>query len=147
MEYEERLKQIIALIYKVEGLRLETYLDSAGIPTIGYGTTVYPNGVKVKLGDKCTKDQANEFLKSHLQKNVFPILEKYNIDNDFVYIALSSFVYNVGFISKNVEKSIKDKDWPRLAYIMKKYVYSKGRVVQGLINRREMEVDYFHIPY
>ena len=32
-----------------EGFRNKPYLCSAGVPTIGYGTTLYPDGVKVSL--------------------------------------------------------------------------------------------------
>ena len=36
----------IALIKKFEGLKLNPYLCSAGVPTIGYGNTFYENGKK-----------------------------------------------------------------------------------------------------
>jgi lysozyme len=51
------------VIMKWEGFYLDAYLDPVGIPTIGYGTIRYPNGVKVRLGDKITKAEAEAFLK------------------------------------------------------------------------------------
>jgi len=57
----------IDLIKSFEGLKLEAYLCSAGVPTIGYGSTFYPNFKPVKMGDKL-KDikQAEELLKATL---------------------------------------------------------------------------------
>ena len=40
------------LIAQFEGLRLKPYLCSAGVPTIGYGSTFYPSGRKVTMQDK-----------------------------------------------------------------------------------------------
>ena len=36
------------LISSFEGIRLNAYDDGVGVWTIGIGTTIYPNGVKVK---------------------------------------------------------------------------------------------------
>ena len=48
----------IRLIQEFEGLRLTSYLCSAGVPTIGYGATYYHDGSKVKLGQTITNAQA-----------------------------------------------------------------------------------------
>lgn len=53
-----------------EGTVLVPYKDSVGVPTIGTGTTVYPNGQKVKMTDpKITQKQATEYLKFHIDKD------------------------------------------------------------------------------
>ena len=44
----------VDLISGFEGTRFTAYDDGVGVWTIGTGTTVYPNGVKVKQGDTCT---------------------------------------------------------------------------------------------
>ena len=49
------------IIKKYEGLRLKAYLCPAGIPTIGYGHTK-----GVVLGQVCTKEEAEEWMKSQL---------------------------------------------------------------------------------
>ncbi len=51
------------LIKSFEGLRLNAYLCSANVPTIGYGSTYYANDQKVKMGDKITKEQAEILLR------------------------------------------------------------------------------------
>ena len=42
-------KKGLDLIKKFEGLKLKPYLCSAGVPTIGYGNTLYENGKKVSF--------------------------------------------------------------------------------------------------
>jgi GH24 family phage-related lysozyme (muramidase) len=54
-----------------ENIELEAYPDplSGGEPwTIGYGTTIYPDGRKVKEGDHCTEDEARVWLNDYLQR-------------------------------------------------------------------------------
>ena len=54
-----------------EGTVFVPYKDSVGVATIGTGTTVYPNGQKVKMTDpKITQKQATEYLKFHINKDV-----------------------------------------------------------------------------
>lgn len=47
-----------SIIREAESLELIAYLDTGGVWTIGYGTIKYPNGVRVKKGDVCTRGQA-----------------------------------------------------------------------------------------
>ena len=58
----------IELISSFEDLKLNAYDDGVGVWTIGIGTTVYPNGMKVKKGDKCTLDQAKEYFAHDLKR-------------------------------------------------------------------------------
>src|SRR5690625_6642673 len=39
--------QAVELIKEMESFRAKPYIDAAGVATIGYGTTVYPNGDSV----------------------------------------------------------------------------------------------------
>ncbi len=66
------------------------------VPTIGNGTTVYPNGVKVKMTDPAiTRKQAYEYLKAHIDKDAqrfnktilnVPISQtEYDVYMDFTY--------------------------------------------------------------
>lgn len=88
----------IAIIKNFEGLRLNAYADSAGVWTIGYGSTRYHDGKAVKPGDKL----ANESQADALFHNTLSQYE--NAVNDFVKVpltqnqfdALVSFTYNEG---------------------------------------------------
>ena len=53
----------VALIAESEGLRFAAYRCPAGVPTIGWGET---DGVR--MGDTCTKDQADRWLLEDLQE-------------------------------------------------------------------------------
>ena len=56
-------QEAVDLIKHFEGLRLTPYLCSAGVPTIGYGSTFYEDGRKVSLQDPpITKERAEELL-------------------------------------------------------------------------------------
>ena len=57
----------INLIKQFEGLRLQAYLCSGNVWTIGWGATEI-NGVKVKEGDELKLEDAHQLLKSDLQK-------------------------------------------------------------------------------
>ena len=52
----------VDIICDFEGKRLVAYDDGVGVWTIGFGTTIYPNGIKVKKGDTCTEAQAKEYM-------------------------------------------------------------------------------------
>ncbi len=79
-----------------EGTVLIPYYDSGRVPTVGTGTTVYPNGQKVRITDPpITKKQATEFLQYHMKgdaavlnqslKGVKLSQDEYDVYADFVY--------------------------------------------------------------
>ena len=88
------------LVKKFEGLKLEAYLCPAKVPTIGYGSTFYPDGQKVKLGQKINLIKAEELLLWELNEIAAQItvaLPQNKFD------ALVSFAYNLGV--GNLKKS------------------------------------------
>ena len=85
-----------AALINFEGFQAKPYKDSVGIPTIGVGTTQYPNGQKVKITDKpISKATAIEYAKSHISKdeqrfkaslpNVKLSQTEYDVYLDFAY--------------------------------------------------------------
>ena len=87
-----------ALIKSFEGLSLVPYLCSAGVPTIGWGNTVYPNGRKVTMKDKTiTKAYADEmlvFTADLFAKDVSSLVKLKVNQNQFN--TQVSFAYNLG---------------------------------------------------
>jgi lysozyme len=86
------------IIKNFEGLRLAAYRDIAGIWTIGYGSTRYHDGKKVKPGDKLASDaQADALFKNTLgqYENAVNEFVKVPISQD-QFDALVSFAYNEG---------------------------------------------------
>ena len=90
----------IILLKHLEGLRLKAYPCSAGVATIFWGCTVYPDGTKVKLGDTGTIEQAEKCFQNDLRiaenavnKAMFDF--KFNL-TQCQFDSLVSFVYNLG---------------------------------------------------
>ncbi|AOA57583.1 lysozyme [Acinetobacter larvae] len=60
----------VAFTTSYEGTVLKPYYDSGKVATIGTGTTIYPNGQRVKITDPpITKKQAAEYLQFHMNKD------------------------------------------------------------------------------
>lgn len=135
----------IRLIQEFEGLRLTSYLCSAGVPTIGYGATYYADGTKVKLGQTITKEQAVQMLKEHLKQfegSLIGLLNKTNV-NQNQFDALVSFTFNLG--AGNLAKSqllrfVKaNPNDPKIAAEFAKWNRAGGLVSTGLVRRRKKE--------
>lgn len=85
-------EQTLELIRKWEGCKLTAYKDVAGVWTIGYGHTE-----GVKMGDTCTKEQAEEWLYEEAEWFQKGVLGSCKIPpNSNQLTALVSFTYNLG---------------------------------------------------
>lgn len=145
-------KSGIDLIKSFEGLKLKPYLCSAKVPTIGYGTTIYPNGVKVTLKDLPITEQIAETYLAHdliyFEKNV----DAYTTDavNQQQFDALVSFAYNCGVgnlkSSTLLKKVNANPNDPTIADEFKKWNKGGGKVLKGLVKRREAEVNLYFKP-
>jgi len=134
----------IKLIQDSEEFMSKPYLCPAGVPTIGYGSTIYENGTRVKLSDpEITEERAVEIL--------FDQLKKYeNAVNRYVHVpinqnqfdALVDFAYNAG--AGNLQKStllrkINAGDYEGASKEFSKWVYGGGKKLNGLVKRRDAE--------
>ena len=131
----------IELIKRFEGLRLKAYVCSGGVDTIGYGTTILPNGIKVPKGSTCTKEQAEMFLRNDLEKfeaGVHKLVTVPIKQNQFD--ALVSYTYNTGG-SDTLFKLINQKAPQEQIekWFKTKYITSNGAILNGLIERRKAE--------
>ena len=128
----------VALIKKFEGCELKAYQCSAGVWTIGYGHTK-----DVEEGDTISKDQAEEMLVEELH-------EYENYVNEYVNVALSqnqfdalvSWVYNLGpanLKASTMLKVLNDGKYEDVPYQMKRWNKAGGKVLDGLVRRREAE--------
>ena len=135
------------LLEQFEGLRLEAYLDSAGIATIGFGTIRYPNGSKVKLGDKTTKSQAKEYKLHDLKEFESTVNTSVIVPlSQNQYDALVSLSYNIGsgaFKNSTLLKKLNSGDYKGAAEQFLVWNKVNSKRVQGLVNRREAERNLF----
>lgn len=136
----------LSLIKSFEGLRLDAYLDSVGIPTIGYGST----GSDIKLGLKWTKQQAESRLEDDVykfEKGVEACVKTRLNSNQFS--ALVCFAYNVGIGSlqkSTLLKKLNGGDTEGAADEFLRWNKAGGKVLAGLTRRREAERALFLKP-
>ena len=149
------------LIAQFEGLRLKPYLCSAGVPTIGYGSTFYPSGRKVTMSDKpITQETAFWMLKqvaNMFAKDVDSLVTSEINQNQFN--ALVSFAFNLGsdIDADNIPEGLGDSrllrrvnanpNDPEIAREFVKWNKAGGRFLDGLTKRRLKEAElYFTKP-
>ena len=130
------------IVKEAEGLRLSAYLCPAGIPTIGYGHTK-----GVKLGDTCTREQAEEWLENDFfmaKQDVKAVVRVPLRENQLD--ALASFVFNLGvhkLIQSTLLKKLNAGDYSGAAAEFDKWVFAGKVKLNGLIKRRAKERQLF----
>lgn len=133
----------VDLICDFEGKRLVAYDDGVGVWTIGFGTTIYPNGIKVKKGDTCTEAQAKSYMAHDLKKFEQAVNGAVNIPlNQNQFDALVSLAYNIGtgaFNKSTLVKKLNAGDIRGAADQFDVWVNAGGKRMQGLVNRRARE--------
>lgn len=134
-------KQGIKLIKKFEGFKPYTYLCPANILTIGYGHT---RGVR--LGQTCTEEEAEQFLKEDLElaeAEVNKVAEKVDLTQG-QFDSLVSFTFNIGagnFQTSTLRRKVLNNPAdPSIKAEFGKWVYVRGKVNQGLQRRRLEEI-------
>lgn len=132
----------------VEGVRYKAYKDSGGVWTIGRGITYYKDGRKVSPGDVITKAEEQSLFLATLAKyakNVNNVTIKVLTQNQ--YNALVSFCYNVGISAFNKSTLLKvvnrNPNDPAIKAQFSRWVYDNGKRVQGLVNRRNKEINLY----
>lgn len=87
-----------SLIKRFEGLRLRAYRDIAGVWTIGYGSTYYKNGTRIKPGDTLPDTAAADDLFAYtMQTYEQAVNQLVKVPlNQHQFDALTSFTYNEG---------------------------------------------------
>ena len=128
------------LIKSFEGLRLTAYRCPAGKWTIGYGHTK-----GVKKGMYISEAVATHFLIQDVQR-VESILNSYDeiyhwTQNEFD--ALASFAFNCG--TANLKRLLKygTRTKSQIANAILLYNKASGRVLNGLVRRRNAERELF----
>ena len=132
----------IALIKRFEGCKLQAYKCSAGVPTIGYGST---RGVTMDM--EISQDRAEALLlediadfEEEVNKCVKVPLEQNQFD------ALVSWTFNLGganLKASTMLKKLNSGEYEEVPAQMKRWNKAGGKVLQGLIRRREAEALLF----
>jgi lysozyme len=133
----------LAVIKQFEGLRLKAYKCPAGVMTIGYGST----GAHVKLGMTITEQEADRLLLddiSRFEVGVQEVIKQSLTQGQFD--ALVSFSFNVGLGAlreSTLAAKLKAGDVAGAANEFTRWNKAGGKVLPGLVKRREAEHDLF----
>jgi len=142
------------LLGEWEGVEALVYLDSAGLPTIGVGHLlthaerssgkVLINGISVRYADGLSMEQIHGLLDQDLDRferavnrRVRVPLEQHQFD------ALVSFCFNIGataFRNSTLVKRLNITRYDDVPAQLRRWIYSGGRKIPGLVNRREKEI-------
>ncbi len=135
------------VIKDFEGYSSKPYLCPANIPTIGYGNTMYANGERVTMDDpeidqKEAKKMLMDTVKS-VEKQVKNVVEVKLPAHKLA--ALISFTYNVGignFSNSTLLAWVNSNpDFPRIPEQFRRWNKGGGKILNGLIRRREAEIE------
>jgi lysozyme len=143
-----------SLIKKFEGFRSSAYIDSSGLPVIGYGQTRV-NGTTVKLGQSISQEQADIALEHELSQIQQLVQAHVKVDlNPYQLGALTSLVYNAGAVvvkNSTLIKKLNGGDYLGAAqeFLRWNKANSGGNLVvfPGLTKRRMAERELFLTPY
>jgi len=137
----------VDLICNFEGLELKAYDDGVGVWTIGYGTTKYPNGIRVKKGDTCTLDQAKAYMQNDLKSFEQTVNNTVKVPlNQNQFDALVSLAYNIGstaFKNSTLVRQLNEGNYKTAANQFNVWVNAGGKRMQGLVNRWAAERTLF----
>ena len=133
----------IDLIKSFEGCRTIAYQDAVGVWTIGYGHTI-----DVKEGMSITQHQCDVMLEvdietyeNYINKYVIVSLTQNQFD------ALVSWVYNLGptnLRNSTMLKVLNAGKYDEVPHQMKRWNRAGGKVLKGLVVRREAEAELFN---
>ena len=135
----------IGLIASFEGFSNKAYLPHKDdVPTIGYGQTYYTDGRKVRMGDYISEGEARTQLGELVQKDfVAKIAQCVKVElTEGEFTAYVSLAYNIGssaFCKSTLVKKLNAKDYDGACKEILRWNRSGGRVMQGLVKRRQAE--------
>lgn len=149
----------VALCKQFEGLHrvgpdglIYPYICPAGYPTIGWGTVYKPDGSKVTMDHpSITREIADVWLMDELRRvcataviRNCPELFAWSVQNGQwrQFCAIADFTYNLGagrLQTSTLRRKLRALDWEGAQEQLKLWVRGGGRVLPGLVRRREAE--------
>jgi lysozyme len=144
-------------------VNLDPYMDSANIWTIGYGHALFRLDGSFVKGPDCeeearamfpggiTVEEAEQMLaedSSSRCKQLDGLLDGAETTQN-QYDAMLSLLFNIGsgnFAKSDVRKHHIAGDYEGAAAAFRNWNRSGGKVVRGLINRRELEISVYTKP-
>ena len=132
----------IDLIKHFEGCELESYRCSANVLTIGYGTTK-----NVVEGMKISQHQAEELLMKDLEEFEEYVEDLIDVPLEQIqFEALVAWTYNLGptnLKTSTLRKVLNKGAYDDVAEQIKRWNKANGKVLKGLVRRRNAEAELF----
>tara|TARA_R100000808_G_scaffold7062_1_gene20746 strand:- start:22281 stop:22724 length:444 start_codon:yes stop_codon:yes gene_type:complete len=133
----------VDLIKHYEGLRTTSYLCPANVWTVGYGAIRFFGGEPVPPSTTITESEADELLRrdlGHMEGMVSRLVRVPLNENQFS--SLVSLVFNIGagnFQRSQIRQRVNRRDYDGAASIFWQWRRGGGRILPGLVARRESE--------
>lgn len=133
---------LIHKLMEMEGLRLDAYVDAAGVWTIGYGHTK-----NVRQGDKISEYWAKELLMQDVAEVERQVKALGVAKTQGQFDALVSFAFNLGIGNlkrSTLLKCIREgRSMREIKRQFMRWVVAGGKRLKGLERRRAWEVKRF----
>ena len=146
MDVTEALRLVMALCIRFEGVYLRPYLCPAGVPTIGVGSTRYLDGRRVRMDDPpISREHALILLRHKLLTEFMPGVRRLcgAVDDPGRLAALTDLAYNIGLgnlKASTLRRVVLAGQWDKAPAQFRRWNKGGGRVLLGLVKRREAEV-------
>lgn len=120
--------------------RAHPYVCPAGYWTIGYGHLCDPKHPPV------TEAEAEAYLAADLMTALNATLRHCPVlatEPEGRLAAISDFTFNLGagrLQTSTLRRRLNQRDWPSAASELRRWIYGGGRVLPGLVTRREAEI-------
>lgn len=151
-------KKGLNLLAQWEGIKLTMYKDVAGLPTIGVGHLLTRDELssgKILIQDKAvhyadglTEEQAMQLLDQDVQTVEKFVSDQVQVDLQlYQFDTLVSFTFNVGkgaFKNSTLLKLLNKGLYDEVPNQLSRWIYSGGRKIRGLINRRNNEINLWN---
>jgi lysozyme len=134
-----------ALCRRFEGFYSAPYLCPAGVATIGYGATHYLDGRRVTLKDPpISREAADRLLLRMIERTYLPAVQQLcpGLTHPGRLAALIDFTFNLGagqLRASTLRRKVNAGDWDAVPGELRKWTKGGGRVLRGLVVRREAE--------
>ena len=143
-------KASLDLIKHWEGCKLKAYKCSAGVWTVGYGLTTSAGFIEVGPNTTITQAEADWYLEKTIEKFLAQIKPAITAPiNENELGAFTSLAYNIGptaFRKSSALRHFNAGNKDKVPNALRMWRKAGGKVVKGLVNRREAEVDLFLTP-
>lgn len=135
----------IAALLQFEGIILQSYKDTGGVLTIGAGHTAHAGDPIPTPGMEISLIEAINIFRSDIVKYEKGVRRHVKVDlTQNQFDAVVSWHFNTGAVaSATLTKKLNAGDFAGAAAEFARWNKDNGKVIQGLVNRREKEAAIF----